>query len=97
MRVGSAELLREYSVVLDEQVIGALKLNQSLDYDVEPGKHQLYLKIDWCRSNIVYFQSDGETIEFECGSNVQGWRVLLTIFYITLWKDQYLWLRRIKN
>jgi len=49
--------LRAYKVVLDGKVIGTIKDGEQVEFDVAPGRHQLQLKIDWCRSNIVDFEN----------------------------------------
>lgn len=91
---GYADRIRAYKVVLDGKVVGEIKNGQKLDFDVAPGKHRLNLKIDWCRSNIVEFEMAGNTIEFECGSNLRGFKLLLSLLYITLLRSQYIWLKR---
>jgi hypothetical protein len=66
-----------------------------LEFDIRPGNHQLHLKIDWCRSNIVNFETTGSLVEFECGSNLRGIKLLLGFFYITFLRSQYIWLKKI--
>lgn len=86
--------LRSYKVVLDGKVVGEIRHDQELQLDAPPGKHQLYMKIDWCRSNIVEFESSGELDEFECGNSMEGLRVWLTMVYVTALRNSYLWLSR---
>jgi hypothetical protein len=89
---GYADRVRAYKVVLDGNVIGEIKNGQQVEFDVAPGKHQLNLKIDWCRSNIVDFEINQSTVEFECGSNLRGFKILLAIFYVTFLRSKYIWL-----
>ena len=93
---GYADRLRAYKVVLDEKVIGEIKNGQEVAFEIPKGSHQLYLKIDWCRSNIINFDADDSDAGFECGSSLRGVKIFLAIFYITLSKDQYLWLKKTK-
>jgi cold shock CspA family protein len=90
---GYADVLRAYKVVLDGKVIGTIRDGQQVEFDVAPGRHQLQLKIDWCRSNIVDFEVDGGTVEFECGSNVGGCNGMMAIYYVVFLSGEYLWLR----
>ena len=39
------------------------------------------------------FNSGDDTVEFECGNNLQGWRMLLAAIYIVFLRNKYLWLR----
>ena len=91
---GYVDRFRAYKVVLDGNVVGEIKYGQQVEFDVAPGKHHLNLKIDWCRSNIVDFEENQDTVEFECGSNLRGFKVLLAIFYILFLPSKYIWLKR---
>jgi len=91
---GYADYLRAYEVVLDGNVIGKIKNGQELELNVPSGQHELYLKIDWCRSNGVAFENNGSNVVFECGSSLRGLRILLAILYITFFYDKYIWLKK---
>ncbi len=91
---GYADRLRAYKIVLDGNVIGEIRNGQQSELDVKSGKHQLNLKIDWCRSNIVDFDMNRDTIEFECGSCLRGFKILLAILRIIFFPSQYIWLKR---
>jgi len=89
-----ADRLRRYGVYLDGVHAGSLGAGESVSFNASPGKHSLVVKIDWCGSNI--FEVDcapGGVLSFECGSSITGWRGLLALLYITIWRQQYLWLR----
>lgn|SRR3989338_2972024 len=90
---GYADRLRAYKVVLDGNVIGEIRNGQQVEFDVESGKHMLNLKIDWCRSNIVEFEIKQDSVQFECGSNLRGFKILLAIFYVILLRSKYIWLK----
>ena len=88
---GYVDRLRAYKVVLDGNVIGEIRNGQQVEFDVAPGKHQL--KIDWCHSNIVNFEMNQDSVQFECGSNLRGFKVLLAIFYMIFLRSKYIWLK----
>ena len=84
----------DYKTILDDNYLGPIKCGDSKSFDISPGKHIIYLKVDWCRSNKIDFEvGENELIEFDCGNSMSGWRVLLTIVYITFLKNKYLWLK----
>lgn len=89
-----ADRLRAYKIVLDGDVIGTIKNGQELEFKVPSGRHQLRLRIDWCGSNIVDFEAQGEVMEFDCGSSLKGWRFLLLLLYVTILRNEYLWLKK---
>ena len=93
---GYADSLRVYKIVLDRNVIGTVKDGEEITFEVSKGTHELYLKIDWGRSNIINFDTNDNDAEFECGSSLRGFKILLSIFYITFFRNQYIWLKKTK-
>src|SRR5688572_19515030 len=91
---GYADRLRSYRVVVDDSEVGTISNGESKTFSIEPGPHQLVLKIDWCSSNTARFDlPPGRSIHFECGSNLRGMALFLSIYYVLFARDQYLWLR----
>ena len=90
---GYVDRIRAYHVVLDGEKITKISNGGSVELDVEPGEHELYLKIDWCRSNKINFSiSEGQTKTYNGGSSLRGFMMLLAIIYVTVQKNSYLWL-----
>jgi hypothetical protein len=74
-----------------ETPVGEVKNGRQIAIDAARGKHRLYLNIDWGRSNVVEFESDGmSVIEFECGNNLRGWKIFLVILYATFLLGKYM-------
>lgn len=87
--------LRSYKVILDECYIGDISTDEIKTFEVTPGNHTIYLKIDWCRSNkLDFYASENEVIEFDCDCSIKGWRILINIIYITFLKNKYLWIKK---
>ena len=86
--------LRSYKIILDDTYCEDIKIGETKSLELVPGRHTIYLKIDWCRSNkIDFYVSDNETIEFECGNSMENWRILFSFIYITFLKNKYLWIK----
>ncbi|WP_310939626.1 hypothetical protein [Clostridium sp. SHJSY1] len=82
--------------MLDSKYIGSIYSNEKKSFEVSEGKHTLYVKIDWCRSKKVDFEAINNDIEFECGNSIKDfWHGALWMFYITIFKNSYLWLKRL--
>ncbi|MBP9842448.1 MAG: hypothetical protein KBC62_00425 [Candidatus Pacebacteria bacterium] len=92
---GYADRMRPYVVMLDGKAIGEVANNQTVELYVDDGIHSINMKIDWCRSNIVNFKSDKDITEFECGSNLKGFKIILAIFFVIFLRDKYLWLKQV--
>jgi hypothetical protein len=87
--------LRAYKIKIDDVVVGKVKARDSVTIPLTPGRHLIVLRIDWCGSETIDFEvQPGEHVTFECGSSLQGWRILLGLLYITFLTNQYLWLRK---
>lgn len=63
---------------------------------IEKGNHTIWLKIDWCRSNKLNFDYTGDQLDFECGSNLTGFKVLLSIVYIFL-PSKWCWIKQMNT
>ena len=91
---GYVDRLRSYQIMLDGRSVGDIRNGGRVEFDVPPGRHQIYMKLDWCRSNVVDFEAKQGVIQCECGSNILGWKSVIAFLYVTLLRDQYLWLER---
>jgi hypothetical protein len=91
---GYADKLRAYQINVDGKIIGEIKDGQKIEIAIPKGQHKMYLKIDWCRSNSIDFELGDEIIEFECGSNLTGIKLLFSFIYVLLFRNDYIWLKR---
>jgi hypothetical protein len=91
---GFTDRFRAYQVVLDGAVIAEIKNGKEIEFHATPGKHSVFLSIDWCRSNPVEFENSGADVELECGSNSRGAKVFSALKNVTSNTDQYIWLKK---
>jgi hypothetical protein len=60
--------LRSYDVLVDGRRMGRVRRGQSATLIVDPGRHQIEVKIDWKKSAAVFLNAQpGETLYLECG------------------------------
>ncbi len=84
--------LRKYRIMVDDVCLGYIKNGETKKFEIPPGRHRIYLKIDWCRSNeLEFILEKGEKAIFDCGNATKWYNVLL---YISFLKNKYLWLRK---
>jgi hypothetical protein len=43
-------LIRKLKVWVDDKEVGAVKANQSFDFNLESGIHKIQVSMDWCKS-----------------------------------------------
>jgi len=83
-RKGYADRLRAYEVILDGTRVGRVKRGETLLFDTTAGAHELYLKIDWCRSKTVMLDlKDGEELCLRCWPASKA-------FWITVGRSRYI-------
>lgn len=62
-RRASRDGLRSYLVMLDGRRVAKVRRGGTVEVPVPPGRHEIHLKIDWCRSPSIEFDAhSGEVI-----------------------------------
>ncbi len=85
--------VRAYKIMLNGKKVETIRDGGNVKLKIDSGEHELYLKIDWCRSNKINFTiADGEIKSFETGSSLQNKFFLMGFVYITFKKNKYLWI-----
>lgn len=88
-----ADRYRKYKVILNGEKIGTIGAKETFEHQLDPGRHTLYLKIDWCRSKKIEFEiQSNEILRFKCGG-LSDSKLLATLWYITFGKNNYLWIK----
>ena len=86
------DVLRGYAVLIDDVRVGSLENGMTQRFLVEPGKHSVQMKIDWCSSpSIDVNVAAGHEEKFQCGPNGNP---LLAFYFITLGRKKYVRLER---
>ncbi|HKQ36770.1 MAG TPA: hypothetical protein VJ063_01760 [Verrucomicrobiae bacterium] len=87
--------LRAFKIVVDQIVVAAVRVGQSVTVPIAAGQHTLQLRIDWCDSEELQIDAHaGEHLRFDCGNSLFGWRLIVSLFYVIFRSREYLWLRR---
>ena len=83
--------IRKFAVYIDGEKVGKIANGSTEDYEIEPGDHEVVVKIDWCRSHTIRLWIDnGETVELGCGSVATAGETLFAIlrgpgYFIDVW------------
>jgi len=66
-RRGTRDLFRAYAIMVDDAQVAKVKRGQTVRLPISPGRHEVYLRIDWCRSpGIEIDVSAGEIVNMYC-------------------------------
>ncbi|MCL2842228.1 MAG: hypothetical protein FWE28_02010 [Oscillospiraceae bacterium] len=87
------DVLRGYKIYIDDIYRGEIQIDDTKEFEVENGIHVVCAKLDWCRSNELRVEVNDSVVELEVGNSLRGWRFWLMSFYMTVGRDQYLFLR----
>jgi hypothetical protein len=89
---GYTDRARAYKVLVDGEERGTVKHAEGVEIEVEPGAHQLQMKLDWAGSPTLDVEiADGERAEFVCAPNATP---LSAIFYALFRRSTYIRLER---
>ena len=80
-----------YKIYINGVHSGGIKDSQTIEFPVESGRHEVYAKINWCRSNKLFVEVRDSTVDVEVGPSIMGWKLLsvpvLTLaFIISGWR-----------
>jgi hypothetical protein len=90
-----ADHFRSYSIMLDGAKMGEIKRGETREFSIPSGQHQLSMKIDWCRSNMVQFAaSDSDVFVFLARSKVKESGGLTALYYAFFKPNEYIVLER---
>ena len=77
---------RKLRVMLDGDEIGHLASGESKQFDVSSGDHELYVQMDWVKSEPVTFTcGEGEEIDARCSSPRFSFSIR-DIFLTSIWE-----------
>jgi hypothetical protein len=82
---------RSYSLVVDGSKVASIKPGETKRVSVEPGRHRIWMRLDYCRSPILEVDVDERSpARFICRP---GGKFGLTMLYATVWRARYIDLR----
>ena len=63
--------VRAFAVFINGVKVGKIRNAQSVPFPIDPGEHELFVKVGWCVSNAVVLRvPEGVTVELSCGSGL---------------------------
>lgn len=89
---GYSNKYRKFQLILDNNFIADIKEGEIKTIEVEPGRHTLKAKIDWCQSNELDLNvEEGESKNLK----ITGTNPFLVFYYVTFGRKKYLNLENI--
>jgi len=90
-RVDQTNYLRKYKVILDGAEVGEIASGETKHFPISPGKHEVSVKIDWCRSIPHKFSLlEGGNERLLCGATYNNWKCL---FMYAIKPSSYVYVR----
>ena len=69
------DLFRSYVVTIDGVAVGNLRSGETKSFQLDPGPHEIHMKIDWCGSPTVTVEGADDT-RLVCAANGTAFTVL---------------------
>ncbi len=73
--------VREIGIYVDGEKVGTINDGETQEYEIESGKHEVFAKIDWCRSQKIELNtSENETVTLKLTGFKYGAWILPIMF-----------------
>ena len=92
------DYLRSYEVEIDGRAVASVDDGESVEVDVEAGRHKARATIDWCMSpttEIDVTEADQTVLRVGIGRPTVV-HLLFSFLFITVWRKQYLEVEQVK-
>ena len=87
---------RVYRLRIDGDSACTVRSGQKATVKVPPGRHEVWLSVDWFRSpKLALDLAPGDEVVLEGGNHVRGWRAPFALLSMVVAPSRYLWLRRL--
>ena len=85
---------KNFTVFLDgRKMSGRIANGEELEIAVEPGSHELSLKMGLLGINTVKFEiNDNNPMIFECGFKLTFWETIFPLFKMIFKSNDFLWI-----
>jgi len=91
-----ANKLRAIGIYVNGNKIDTIDDGETKKIKLDPGDNEVYVKIDWCKTKPLKINTEeNKTTKLELGSNLSGWKLLLSIYYIIFNTSEYLYLKEL--
>ena len=79
---GLRDRARAYKVMIDGQEARTIRHGSKESFQVTPGTHEVFLKIDWCRSpKLAVDVADGQRVTLICAPSGTIWTAIFAIVF----------------
>ena len=89
---------RTIKLFANHTTLGSIENGKTEEFIIPSGNYQIYAKIDGLSTNILALTiGENETKILELGCKIQGWKLLLVLFYIIFNFGHNLYLKEIRE
>jgi hypothetical protein len=79
---GWRDRARPYKVIIDGQRVGGVGHGQQESFEVVPGTHEVFLKLDWCRSpKLTVDVAGGQRAKVTCEAGGNFWMTFFDVLF----------------
>lgn len=90
----------KYKIMINGKNSGKIRNGQTIEIPVKPGRYEIYVKINWWRSNKITFSAaEGEQVQFRCSyrKRTNRFNVFHEVYYTYYKFSEYLLLEKVDD
>jgi len=76
--------LRRFKVIVDNKIVGRIWAGDTVEVYVEPGNHEIYVKLDWSRSKKIKINTYPNETNILITGTINTFIILIFIFLFNL-------------
>jgi hypothetical protein len=77
---------RDYKVYVDGIKVGAISPGETKSLEIDPGKHEVFCKIDWCASPTITTEVTNDSVKTLLVGGFKGgnllWRIMVVVLVV---------------
>lgn len=89
---------RKFKIMLNDENMGTIKTGETIEVPVQPGNHELYLKIDWCGSNTIKFSTkEREQLQYRVCYRGDWFNIIQALYFMIFKPYKFLLLEKVDH
>jgi hypothetical protein len=91
-----ANRMRAIKIFVDNVLVGSIENNETKEFEIAAGSHEVQAKIDWCTSNKISFsvyQNDTKSFTMNSFAKNNPLGIFATIYFVSFGYKKYLHLK----
>ncbi len=91
-----ANKTRAIGIYINNKKVDTIRDGETKSFEVDTEENEISAKIDWCKTKPIKIKTaENEISRLELGSNLSGWKLIFSIYYVLFNTSEYLYLKKV--